>query len=135
MAPSAPYPTRKFIGNACGFVSLLCFIYAAEWVPHLLPQSPSFALYSPSAFVRSVLFPILMLVLGVAGLASCLLLRRGHRFGRVAYGLFWGGIVCSIAYPAVRASTDRKFSPLLLLIALAYLGVQWWRQLRREYHV
>jgi hypothetical protein len=135
MAPAAPYPARKFIGNACGLVSLLPLILLAEWVPQLLPRSPNLAHYASSAFVRSVLFPILMLLLGVTGIVTCILLRRAHRFGRLAFGLFWGGIVCSIAYPAVRASLELKVRGLALLIALAYLGAQWWRRLGKESQV
>jgi hypothetical protein len=81
-------PMIRHIANICAFAAILPLIYVGEWVPGLLPYSPTLA-YSRDPAVNSITFPIISGALSLAGIATWLLLRRLHWAGLWTFAGFW----------------------------------------------
>ena len=114
LEPGRPIINR--IANICAFAALIPLIYLAEWIPGLLPRSPSLA-YSQDPEVSSVVFPVVAGILALLGFTSWLLLRRLHWSGLVTFAVFWLALLTFL----LRSGLQQEAPDYKVILGLAVL--------------
>ena len=119
-----------FVANACAIIALLVFSFVAEWIPHLLPYSPNLALPPAPAAIRSPLFPLVMSLLGAAGLMTWYLVRRLHRHALLSFTVFWAALMCCLVFSYVFIRRTHEVRGAIFMGFVATAGVIFWRSLK-----